>query len=196
LSRQGARGVDVDLFNPTTLRDAVAGHEVVINVATSIPPSSRALLPGAWRENDRVRRIGSANLVDAAIAGGAVRFIQESFAPIYPDCGDQWIDERTPVSPARYNRSAVDAEAATNRFTRSGGVGIVLRFGLFYGSDSGFTLDTISFVRKGWAPALGTPTGFLSSISHDDAAAAVVGALGIRPGIYNVVDEPVRRREY
>jgi hypothetical protein len=29
------------------------------------------LLPGAWWENDRIRREGSANLVDAALWGGA-----------------------------------------------------------------------------------------------------------------------------
>ena len=37
----------------------------------------------------------------------------------------------------------------------------------------------------------------MSSVSHDDAATAVVAALGIGPGIYNVVDdEPLRRRDY
>ena len=200
LSQQGANPVGVDLFDAAAVRGAVAGHEVVINLATSIPPSSRAFLPGAWRENDRTRRVASRNLVDAAIAGGATRFIQESFAPIYADRGDEWIDERAPVRPARYNRSVLDAEAAAERFTGGGGggrTGVVLRFALFYGPDSGFTLDTIRYVRKGWAPALGAPTGFVSSVSHDDAAAAVVAALDARAGVYNVVDdEPMRRRDY
>src|SRR5437667_3131060 len=47
--------VHVDLFAPDSVRSAVAGHDVVINLATSIPPSSHAFLPGAWRKNDRVR---------------------------------------------------------------------------------------------------------------------------------------------
>lgn len=197
LARLGATPVEADLFDPAALRRAAAGHDVVCNLATRIPPSSRALLPGAWRENDRIRRVASGNLVDAAIAAGAGRFIQESFAPIYPDRGDDWIDEGVPVRPARYNRSVVDAEAAAERFTRSGRAGVVLRFGLFYGPDSGYTLDAIRFVRKGLAPAFGSPAGFVSSVSHDDAATAVLAALGARAGIYNVVDdEPVRRREY
>src|SRR6266508_1170416 len=134
----------------TTASCAVPGHEAVVNLATHIPPGSRAFLPGAWRENDRIRRVGAANLVEAALAGSAKRFIQESFAPIYPDRGDAWIDERVPARPVRYNRSVIDAEAAAERFTRSGGAGIVLRFAYFYGADSDFTRDAVRLVRKGW----------------------------------------------
>jgi nucleoside-diphosphate-sugar epimerase len=197
LAELGATPVAVDLFDDAALRDALAQHDAVINMATSIPPSSRALLPGAWRANDRIRTVAAANIADATIAVGAKRLIQESFAPIYPDCGDEWIDERTPVKPARYNRSTLDAERAAERFTRSGGSGVVLRFALFYGHDSGFTLDALRYVRKGWAAALGSPAGFISSITHDDAASAVLAALDVPGGVYNVVDdEPVRRREY
>ena len=197
LERQGATAISVDLFDPEAVRRAAAGHDVVINLATHIPSSSRAFFPGAWAETDRIRRKAAANLAGAALAGGAARFIQESFAPVYPDCGDRWIDERTPIRPARYNRTVADAEAAAQRFTQGGRVGVVLRFALFYGPDSGYTLDTVKFVRRGWAPTFGSEEGFISSVSHDDAATAVVAALDVPAGIYNVADdEPVRRREY
>ncbi len=197
LERMGAVPAHVDLFAPDALRSAVVGHDVVVNLATHIPSSSRAFLPGAWRENDRIRRDVSANLVEAAIAGGADRYIQESFAPVYTDRGDEWIDERTPIQPARYNRSVADAERAAEHFIQSGHAGVVLRFAFFYGPDSGYTRDMIGFVRKGWALNLGPAEGFISSVSHDDAATAVVAALGLRAGVYNVADdEPVRRREY
>ena len=197
LERMGAAPAPVDLFARDPVRAAVVGHEAVVNLATRIPPSSRAFLPGAWRENDRLRRLASANLVEAALAGGAERFIQESFAPIYPDRGDAWIDERTPVRPARYNRSVLEAEAAAERFARSGRAGVVLRFAFLYGPDGGYTLDMIRFVRRGWAPTLGPPSGFISSASHDDAARAVMAALRAPAGTYNVADdEPLRRREY
>lgn len=193
----GVNPVDVDLFDSQIVRRAVAGHEVVINLATRIPPSSRAFLPGAWRENSRIRRVASANLAAASIAAGVERFVQESFAPIYKDGGDSWLNERALVKPARYNAAVLNAEAAAARVAQGGRVGVVLRFGLFYGADSGYTRDTIRWVRKGWAPAFGSPAGFVSSISHDDAAGAVIAALGAPTGVYNVVDdEPVRRREY
>src|SRR5437762_6331749 len=133
LERMGAASASVDLFAPATLAHAVRGHEAVVNLATHVPPSSRAFFPGAWRETDRIRRIGAVNLMNAALAGGATRFIQESFAPIYPDQGEEWIDERAPVRPARYNRGVIDAEAAAEHFTRSGGTGVVLRFAFLYG---------------------------------------------------------------
>jgi len=81
----------------------MAGHDAVINLATHIPSSTlRMLIPRSWRENDRIRRDGSACLVDAALRAGIVRFLQESFAPAYPDCGSRWITEDTPLAPARY----------------------------------------------------------------------------------------------
>jgi nucleoside-diphosphate-sugar epimerase len=197
LARAGATPSDASLFDSAALGRAVARHDVVINLATHIPSATRMLLPGAWRENSRVRREGSANLAAAALAGGASRYIQESFALIYRDSGDRWIDETAPVATARYNRAVLDAEAATDRFTQRGGAGVVLRFAGFYGPDSPQLHDLLKYVRKGFAPLPGAADAFFSSVSHDDAATAAVAALNVPTGIYNVVDdEPLRRREY
>ena len=197
LDRLGVQAVQVDLFAAAAVRSAVAGHDVVINLATHIPPASKAFRPGAWRENDRLRREASRILVDAAVAAGASRFIQESFAGIYPDRGDRWIDENTPVQPATYVRSMVEAEHQVERFTAEAGTGVTLRFALFYGPDSSHTLDTIAWVRKGTAPTFGRHDGFISSVSTDDAASAVAAVLTAPAGIYNVVDDqPVTRHVY
>jgi nucleoside-diphosphate-sugar epimerase len=197
LERAGARPVRVDLFDAGAARAAVAGHEAVVNVATHIPPSSRALLPWAWTENDRIRREAARNLAEAALAAGAGRFVQESFAPMYPDRGDAWIDEAVPVHPAPYSRSTVAAEEQAHHVTRSGGTGVVLRFGYFYGPEAGFTRDTVAAVRKGRAPVFGGGEGFLSSIHLEDAATAALAALALPAGTYNVVeDEPLRRRAH
>ena len=66
-----------------------------------------------------------------SLAGKVSRFVQESFAPVYPDCGDRWIDEGTPIRPVRYNRTIADAEAAADHFSRRGRIGVVLRFAAF-----------------------------------------------------------------
>jgi nucleoside-diphosphate-sugar epimerase len=121
------------------------------------------------------------------------RYVQESFAPVYPDCGDRWIDESVPIRPARYNRGVADAEAAALSFPG----GVVLRFGYFYGPDRDFTRDMIAMVRRGWSPLPGRPEAYTSPVSHDDAADAVVAALDVLAGIYNVVDdEPVTHRDF
>jgi nucleoside-diphosphate-sugar epimerase len=78
----------------------MAGQDAVINLATHVPPGLRAFLPGAWRENDRIRTAGSALLVNAALASDVQLFIQESFIT-YPDSADRWIDEDTPPGPSR-----------------------------------------------------------------------------------------------
>ncbi len=174
IERAGAVPVQVDLFARAAIQRAVAGHDAVINLATHLPAGLRMFLPGAWAENDRIRRIASANLVDAAIAGGATRFIQESFAPAYPDRGEAWIDERTPIAPVRYSRSVVDAERSAQRFSSGGRTGVVLRFAAFYGPDSWFTRDLIRYVRHGFVPIPGAADSFISSVSHDDAATAAM----------------------
>src|SRR5262249_14894481 len=169
----------------------------VINLATHMPSTgTRMFLPGAWSENDRIRRNGSAALVDSALNSGVKRFIQESFAPVYPDRGADWIDETTPIEPARYNRTIVDAESSAARFGASGGDHVILRFAAFYGPDSRFFEEIMQGVRRGLALIPGRADAFISSVAHDDAATATVAARGVPPGTYNVSDaEPVTHRE-
>jgi len=186
----------VSLFDAQAVGRSIAGHDAVVNLATHIPHSGAGMfLPGAWRENDRIRRDASRILVEAAIAHGVPRFIQESFAMMYDDAGEAWIDETGTIRPARYNRSSVDAERSAERLTRSGRTGIVLRFAGLYGPDSPHALELIGQVRKGRVFLPGAPEAYFSSVTNDDAAAAVVAALHLPAGIYNVSDdEPLRRR--
>jgi len=175
------------------------GHSAVINLATHMPPSTiRMMLPWEWRENDHIRCEDSAALVDVAIEAGVTRFIQESFAPVYDDGGDAWIDETFPIRPVKYNLTVVDAERSAHRFAEAGSVGIVVRFAGFYGPDR-LLHDMVGVVRKGWSPVPGPADAFWSSCAHEDAASAVVAALApsVRAGIYNVCDdEPLHRIEW
>ena len=196
LEKQGAAPVRVDLFDPAAVDSAVAGHDAVINMATHIPSGMKILKPGAFDENARIRTEASQNLALAAINTRARTFIQESFAPVYPDRGDEWIDESVPIDPTSYVRSVVDAESAAEEFTKSGGRGIVLRFSMFYGPDSSHTMDMVSSVKRGLSPAFGAADAFMSSIWIDDVARAVCAALSVPAGTYNVTDDvPIRKQE-
>lgn len=193
----GAEPVQVDLFDPRAVRAVVAGHDVVINIATQIPPTSRMLLPWAWSGNHRIRTEASANLAEAARATGASRYIQESLAPIYESGGDAWLTEESPVRTVSQTHSVLAAERAAARFSEGGGTGVVLRFSYFHSADSRQTQDLIRFARMRWAGTFGPVDGYMSSIHCDDAATAVVAALGVPGGTYNVSDdEPLRRRDY
>ena len=194
----GARAVQGDLFDRDGLTRAVAGHDVIINLATHMPsPAWKMVFRSAWRLNDRIRKEGVANLVDAALAGGVGVFLQESFALTYPDRGEQWIDEDTELRPETYNRTVLDAEGSVARFTAQGGRGVALRFAAFCGPDAVQMRTYVDGLRQGWAALPGGPDAYLSSVSHDDAAAAVVAALQAPAGAYNVTDDrPLRRRDY
>jgi nucleoside-diphosphate-sugar epimerase len=193
----GATAATVDLFDAGAVKEAVAGHDVVVNLATHIPPTARAALPGAWRENERIRSTIPVHLVDAALATGVGRYVQEALAFVYVDAGAEWVDEDSPVDGGSFNQGVHRAEQEVARFTAAGGTGVVLRFGLFHGAESEQTLQTIALARKGMTMTVGAPDAYLSMIEVGDAARAVVAALGAPAGVYNIVDdEPLTRRAY
>lgn len=196
LETLGARPVQVSLFDGPALERAIAGHDVVVNLATSVPPATRMLSPETWATNDRIRREGSRTLAGAALAAGALRFVQESITFPYADGGSSWLDESSPVEPTSILGSAMAAEASAARFTAAGGVGVVLRFGAFYGPDSDHTIAQLRSAKMRIDPLPGNDNGYVSTISTDDAAGAVVAALRAPAGIYNVVDDhPMTRLE-
>ncbi|HET6952671.1 MAG TPA: NAD(P)-dependent oxidoreductase [Acidimicrobiales bacterium] len=197
LERLGATPVTVDLFDPAALTAAVTGHDIVCNLATAIPVGDEAAGPSAWAVNDRIRREGARHLADAALAGGARRYVQESIALLYADGGDDLLEEDAPLSPTAITGSALAAEGTAASFAEHGGAGIVLRFGMFYGPDSGHTIEAIEATRAGRPAEVGPAGAYRSPVTTDDAASAVVAALGVPSGIYNVVDDrPLPRREY
>src|SRR6266705_2324867 len=61
----GAEPIVADLFDAGAMRQAVAGSEAVLHLATRIPPLAGMRRRDAWRENDRLRSQGAAVLVNA-----------------------------------------------------------------------------------------------------------------------------------
>jgi nucleoside-diphosphate-sugar epimerase len=169
----------------------------VVHLATRIPPLSRARWARAWRENDRLRSEGAERLVNAALAANAKVFVQESITFFYADGGERWLYETAPIAVVGPVASALDAEREATRLTENGGRGVVLRFATFYGADALSTQDTIRLARWRLLPIIGDGARYISSIQIDDAARAVVAALDVPAGIYNVTDdEPARFTDY
>jgi nucleoside-diphosphate-sugar epimerase len=194
--RLGGEPVAVDLFDGSAVEGAVAGHEVVVNLATHIPPISKAARSAAWDTNERLRTEASAHLVDGALATGATRYVQESICFPYVDDADRWIDEDHPVTHEGPFHGAAAAEQAAHRFAAGGGEGVVLRFAQFYAPESSHTQTFNTMVRRRVNPFLGDPEGYTSFVHADDAGSAVVAALQAPSDVYNVVDdEPVTHAE-
>jgi nucleoside-diphosphate-sugar epimerase len=197
LSAQGATPLSASLFDRSALTTAFNGHDAVVNLATAIPPMSRWMSAKAWRSNDRVRTEGSTAVVDAALAAGVDRLVQESVSMLYRDHGARWVDEDAPIDRYPMARGNLAAEANVHRFSEAGGTGIVLRFGWFYGQGATHSEQLFALARRHVGLVLGPPGSYVSSIHVADAGAAVAAALHAAAGTFNIVDdEPLTKREY
>jgi uncharacterized protein YbjT (DUF2867 family) len=111
----GAEPVVVDVFDAEALREAVVAFapDLVMHQLTDLPDSA-AEIPARAAGNARIREEGTANLIAAAQAAGAPRFLAQSIA---------W-------TPAAGNESRERLESQTLAYE---GTGVVLRYGQFYG---------------------------------------------------------------
>ena len=190
----GARAVEADVFASDSLLPAFATADAVVNLLTHIPRSDALLAPGAWDENDRLRREASAAVARAAEAVSVPRLVQESLAFVYADGDDHWLDEDAPVHATGPTETALVAEANAKQLFA--GEVVVLRFGLFVGPDSQLTRADIQAARAGISPSLGRRSAYRATVWLDDAAAAVTSAIAAPAGVYNVADtSPPTRAE-
>ncbi len=194
LEAMGAEPVLCDVFDVSGLNDVVkrAAPEIIIHQLTSFGATARDPLA----ETNRLRIEGTGNLVAAARAAGARRFIAQSISFLCAPKGVGLTDENTPLyldAPEAF-RPLVEAVAELERQTLSvdGIEGIVLRYGHFYGPGTFYASDgsIAASVRNGQMPIIGNGTGIYSFIHVDDAAAATILALTRgAPGIYTIVDD-------
>ncbi|HEY2715432.1 MAG TPA: NAD-dependent epimerase/dehydratase family protein [Solirubrobacterales bacterium] len=108
----GAEPVVLDVYDAGALRDAVLafGPDLVMHQLTDLPDNPAEI--GTAAANARMRDEGTANLVAAAKAAGAERFLAQSIA---------WIPGGGAESRESHERQVLDCG------------GVVLRYGMFYG---------------------------------------------------------------
>jgi nucleoside-diphosphate-sugar epimerase len=111
----GAEPFVIDVYDAQGLRDVVVdwSPDLVVHQLTDLPDDAREI-PKMGKANARIREEGTANLIAAAQAAGADRFLAQSIA---------W-------TPAAGNESR---EALESQVLAYEGVGVVLRYGQFYG---------------------------------------------------------------
>jgi nucleoside-diphosphate-sugar epimerase len=177
LNAQGVDAVVADVFDAHALRDAVvrARPDVVIHQLTDLPREfDETKLAAAYSLNARIRTEGTRNLVAAAQAASARRFIVQSVAFAYAPGREPHV-ESDPLNVVDGPRVTTVRAAANmeEQVLASGMEAIVLRYGLFYGPGTW----TETPVRK---PAL-----------HIDAAAqaALLTVTRGTSGIYNIADD-------
>jgi nucleoside-diphosphate-sugar epimerase len=111
----GCEPVVIDVYDAQGLRDLIVdwSPDLVMYQLTDLPDAA-AQIPERAQANARIRIEGTANLIAAAQAAGAERFLAQSIA---------W-------TPAAGNESRENLEAQVLAYE---GVGVVLRYGQFYG---------------------------------------------------------------
>jgi nucleoside-diphosphate-sugar epimerase len=206
LEAAGARGVVCDVFDRETLQATVtaAAPEAVVHQLTDLPPAMDAKrIEEIYTRNNRVRREGTRNLLDAFRQAGGRTFIVQSMSSWYRPEGDMvkpesaplWTDAPEPLGEAV--RTVATMEAAV---LADAPVGIVLRYGAFYGPGTWYTRDGDIATRMHHRqfPIVGDGSSVLSFIHVDDAASAVHAALEHPASdTFNIVDsEPARASEW
>ncbi len=203
----GAEGVVLDVLDRDAVMRAVmrAEPDVVIHEATRLTELGDSFrnIDKQFVLTNRLRSEGTDNLLEAARAAGAHRFVAQSFSG-WPNerRGSMVKTEDDPLDPnplphtekslAALRHVEIVVPAAQDID------GLVLRYGGFYGPGTSLESDGAhaEAVRKRRFPIVGEGTGVWSFVHIDDAAAATALAIDHGgPGIYNIVDDdpaPVR----
>jgi nucleoside-diphosphate-sugar epimerase len=202
LEQMGAVPIVGDVFDEAQLDRVVmeSEAEVVIHQLTAFGTTDG----DPYAETIRVRTEGTRNLIAAAGAARARRFITQSISFMCSPFGAGLTDEETPLYlDARPDvRALADAIASLERQTLDapGMAGTVLRYGWFFGPGTTYDPDGSipRAIRQGTMPIVGDGAGAYSYIDLRDAATATVKALDHDAiGIYNIVnDSPVRLSEW
>ncbi|MBS1888073.1 MAG: NAD(P)H-binding protein [Actinobacteria bacterium] len=149
----GAEPVVVDVYDAAALRDAVVAFapDLVMHQLTDLPDDPSEI-EARRADNRRMREEGTANLIAAAAAAGAGRFVAQSVA---------WV----PLG------GAASRETHESRVLAFDGVGVVLRYGQFYGPDTYYehTIPDpprieITDAARRTAQLLNSPTGIIEII--------------------------------
>ena len=206
MAAAGAEAVVGDVFDRERLfavvRDALP--DAIIHQLTDLPAVMNPKeLAAVYERNDRVRREGTRNLVAAAVRLGVRRFVVQSMATWYRPEGGLIKSERDPLwtdAPEPIGEAVRTVAAMESSVLRETPIGVVLRYGAFYGPGTWYAPDgaIATRIRKRAFPVIGDGAGITSFVHVDDAAAAAVAALNApTSAVYNVVDdEPAAASEW
>jgi nucleoside-diphosphate-sugar epimerase len=207
LEAMGADPVLCDVLDADRIRDAVlaARPDVVISHLTDLPRDfNPRKIKEAYARNDRVRGEGSENLLAAAEAAGARRFLWQTVSFLTKPAGPPVLDEEAPLwtdAPAPHDATIRLHERMERRIIGDANLeGLVLRFGFWYGPRTGFASDgsIARQVRKRRYPIVGDGGGMSQFVHVDDVAETTILAMtNGSPGVYNVTDDdPAPMREW
>ncbi len=198
VARLGAGVARGDALDAAAVLDAVraARPTVLVHQATAIDP--RDMEP-----TNRLRTVGTRNLVAAAERCGVQRLVAQSIAFAYRHEGPAVLGEDAPLdvaAPEPWGAVARAVAALEDAVMGAAQVqGVVLRYGRFYGPGTalapGGAFARLLHARR--LPVIGDGGGLMPFVHVDDVIGATLDAISAGWGVYNVVDDaPAPAREW
>ncbi len=196
----GAQPVVMDGLDRAEVEQAVtrADPEVVIHQMTALSDfADLKHFDRGFAVTNRLRTVGTDNLLAAAEATGVRRVIAQSFGNWnYERVGSSVKSEEArldPDPPAAMRTSLAAIAHLESAITGSEALeGIALRYANLYGPGTSWSEDGAyaEMVRRRRMPIAGDGAGVWSFLHVDDAASATIAAVERgAPGIYNVADD-------
>ncbi len=196
LEHQGAEPLIMNALDATAVEDALqrSRPEVVIDELTSLPKELSDM--PKYAPGDRKLRIeGGRNLLRAAIASGARRYLQQSSGFFLKAAKGKLADESSPLdvnaSPNVAASARTYTELEARLFSSTAIEGVALRYGFFYGPKTWYYPGeaAANMAAKQQNPVVGMGQGVSSFVHIEDAAVGTVAALAAEPGVYILVDD-------
>jgi 2-alkyl-3-oxoalkanoate reductase len=197
----GAQAVVLDVLDAEAVGRAVseAAPEVVVHQATALADGGTDIrkFDKAFAQTNRLRTIGTDNLLAAARAVEVRKFVAQSYAGWpYAREGAPVKTEDDSLDPRPPGNATESLAAIRHLEERVVGAewleGIALRYGGFYGPGTSLAHggEAVEAVRKRRFPIIGSGAGLWSFVQIEDAARATAAAIERgRRGIYNIVDD-------
>ena len=183
LSNMGINPIISDWNDPRTLRELDSFSHVVIAVSRG-----RNAQKSYWET-----LVGGLNLLLPRLSG-AENVVYISSTGVYHQKNGVWVDETSPTHPTRQSAKAHLAAENVIRRKRSSSSWNVLRLAGIYGFER---VPNQQQLRKR-IPIQADPNSYINLIHVEDAAQAVIAALGNSNQRTYVVsdDQPTQRRDY
>jgi nucleoside-diphosphate-sugar epimerase len=200
IRRAGAEPVVADGLNARAVRAAVisARPDVIIDQMTDLAGvTDLRHFDRAFAITNRLRTEGTDHLLAAAREADVKRFIAQGFCGWSfsrdEDAVKTETDEPDPEPPRELVRT-LDALGYLEQIVTKSihPEGIVLRYGSFYGPDTGMLSSAmVNEIRHRRVPLIGSGAGRWSFLHVEDAASAAVAAVEHgKPGrVYDIVDD-------
>ncbi|MCP3772178.1 NAD(P)-dependent oxidoreductase [Paenibacillus sp. MZ04-78.2] len=184
ISKLGASPLVADALERESMTHALreARPEVVIHQLTSLSNFN-------FEDNNRIRTIGTRNLVDASQAVGVRRMIAQSISWTY-EPGDHPAKEEEPLDleAPQPRKTTVDGVLALEQAAAEMPEYVILRYGMLYGPGTWFDRNGL-MAEKVRHKELKATEGVTSFLHVEDAAQTAVAALEWPTGPVNVVDD-------